>query len=88
MLRSHPIVDREPREARLAERLKQRLDVGLLVASDEPAAMNQDARRERPGSLRHERIEREADIIDFGELDIGLESARCWLSRDNDIDSR
>ena len=62
MLRSQPVVDREPSEARLAERLEQRLDVALLVTPHEAAAMHQDAGRKRPGSLGHERIQGEADI--------------------------
>lgn len=49
MLRSQAVADREPREARLTERLEQRLDVGLLVPSDEPAVVDQDADRKRPG---------------------------------------
>ena len=34
--------------------------------------MHQDARRKRPGTVRHERIQGEADITYFGELDVGL----------------
>ena len=79
MLRSQSIVDREPGKSRLAERLEQRLDVGLFVPAHEPAAMNQDARRKWPGSLRNERIQCEADIADLGKLDVGLEERDGWF---------
>ena len=64
------------------------MDIGLLVSSNERAAMNQDERRKRPVSLRDERIEREADVARFGEFDIGLQTRRRGLSRDNAIDGR
>src|SRR5262249_35015143 len=70
VLRGQPIIDAEPGETGLSERREQRLDIGLLVAADEAAAVYQDARRKRSRPLWHRDVQRQADVAGLGELDV------------------
>jgi hypothetical protein len=82
MLRREPVIDREPREARLRQRLKQRRDERMLVPLREPAAMHQNARRKRPAALRHERVQRQRHIPRFREFNVLLQAGhgeRFWI---------
>ncbi len=68
MPRREPVIDREPGEARLRQRLEQRRDERMLVSLREPTAMHQNARRKRPFALRHPRIQRQRHIAALAAL--------------------
>jgi hypothetical protein len=72
MLRCQPVIDREPGEARLRQRLEEGRDEGLLVALRKAAAMHQNARRKRAAAFRYERIQRQRYLARLHELNVLL----------------
>jgi len=55
----HPVIDAEPRESRAGKHVEQRPHVGALAAFVESAAVYQDRRRKRTGSIRHVQVQQQ-----------------------------
>ncbi len=80
-LRRKAVIDREPREVSIGQRIEQGLHVSLLVAFGKPAAMHQDRRREGPVSFRHVRVKCQSDVADFGIRHVRDRSGACLRLR-------
>lgn len=64
--RREPVVDTEPDEPRVCERLEQRPDIGALAALIETAAMHENGSGERAGAVRDVQIEQDGLAVRAG----------------------
>ena len=71
-LRRHAVVDAEPGEPGVGERLKRRRHVRRAAAAVEPAAVHEDRRRERPGTVGHVQVEQQRVTAGLAVLDAFL----------------